>query len=74
MSLSNTKMGAFLVNQAAVRWEPQRSIHGGVGCSGIAATACAFAMSKDQSLIVTSTCERLFQTSQQIGKLNKKCI
>lgn len=72
MNSSNTKMDEFLVNQAVVRWEQQKWIHGGVGYSGIAAIVCASVMSKDQSLIVISICENPFPISRQIGKTKGK--
>lgn len=74
MNLSNMKMDEFLVNRAVVRWEQQKSIHGGVGYSGIAAIVCAFVMSKDQNLIVISIYVKQFQILQQIGtiKINLK--
>lgn len=68
MSLLNTKMDEFLANPEAVQWERPKWIHGGAGYSGIVAIACASVMNKDQSLIVTSICEKLFQISQSIGK------
>lgn len=48
------KMVAFLESKAVARAEQQKSIHGGVGYSGIAATVCASAMNKGQNLTDTS--------------------
>lgn len=70
MSSLNMKMVDCSESRAAARLEPLKLTHGGVGFSGIAATACAFVTNKDQSQIVTSTCERPPQISQPIGMFN----
>lgn len=64
------KMVDCLESRAAARLELQKLTHGGVGFSGIAATACASVMSKDQSPIVTSICERQPRISQPISMYN----
>lgn len=45
------KMGGYWVSQEAVHLARQRSIHGGVGFSGIVVTVCAYAMNKDHDRI-----------------------
>ena len=57
-------------SRAAARLEPLKLTHGGVGFSGIAATACASVMSRDQNQIVTSICERPPRISQPISMFN----
>lgn len=61
------KMADCSENRAAVQLEQQKLTHGGAGFSGIVAIVCASVMSKDQSLIVISICERPLQTLQPIS-------
>lgn len=63
----NTKMVEFWENPAVVIAQP-KWIHGGVGYSGIAAIACAFATNKDQNQIVILVCVKQHRTSLPTGK------
>lgn len=55
MNLSNMKTEESWARQGHVRLDRQKLILGGVGCSGIVATACVSVMNKARNPIVIST-------------------
>lgn len=50
----------------------RKRIHGGVGCFGIAAIACACAMNRAKNRIVISICVKWFRMLPTISELHLK--